>query len=61
MISPLQDIFRNCTPFIKCVAKANGTIIDDALGLYLVMLINNLLEYSSTCSDKTGSLWFYSK
>ena len=29
--------------------------------LDLVMLMYNLLEYSSNYSDMTGSLWFYSK
>ena len=27
---PTQAAFRNCAPFIKCITKIDGTIIDDA-------------------------------
>ena len=48
---------KNCAPFIKI----DGTRMDDVDDLDLVMLMYNLLEYGSNYSDKTGSLWFYSK
>ena len=32
----------------------------DAEDLDLVMLMYNLIENSSNCSETTGSLWFYS-
>ena len=53
--------FKNCASFIKCIIKIDGTTIDDAKNLDLVMQMYNLLEYSSNYSDTTGSLWFYSK
>ena len=56
-----QVAFKNCAPFTKCVTKITGTTIDDAEDLDLVMLMYNLLEYSSNYSETTGSLWFYSK
>ena len=43
------------------MTKIDGTTIDDAEDLGLVMLMYNLLEYSLNHSDTTGSLWFYSK
>ena len=46
--------FKNCAPFTKCMIKIDGTTIDDAEDLDLVMLMYNLIEYIS-------SLWFYSK
>ena len=49
----------HCEPFIKCITKIDE--IDDAEDLDLVMLLCNLLEYSSNCSDTAGRLWFYSK
>ena len=55
-----QVAFKNCSPFIKCTTKIDGTTIDDAEDLDLVMLMNNLLEYSSGYSDMTGSSWFFS-
>ena len=56
-----QVAFKNCALFTKCVTKITGTTIDDAEDLDLVMLMYNLLEYSSNYSETTGSLWFYSK
>ena len=41
--------------------KIDGTTIDDAGILDLVMPMHNLIEYSSNYSETTGSLWFYSK
>ena len=37
------------------------TAIDNAEDLDLVMPMCNLIEYSSNCSEATGSLWFYAK
>ena len=56
-----QLAFTNCAPFTKCITKIDGTRIDDAENLDLVMPMYNLIEYSSNYSEKTGSLWFYSK
>ena len=56
-----QLAFENYAPLPKYVTKIHGTTIDDAEDSDLVMLIYNLLEYRSNCSDMTGSLWFYSK
>ena len=53
--------FKNCAPFVNYITKIDGTTIDVAEDLDLVMSMYNLLEYSSSYSDKTGSLWFYSK
>ena len=38
--------FKNCTPFTKCIKKIDGTILDGAEGLDLVMLTYNLVTYS---------------
>ena len=53
--------FKNCAPFTKCITKIDGTTIDDAEDLDLVMPMHNLIEYSSYYSETTRSLWFYSK
>ena len=45
----------------NCITKSDGTTIDDAEDLDLAMQMYNLLEYSSSYSDTTGSFWFYSK
>ena len=51
--------FKNCAPFIICITKIDGTTIDDAEDLNLVMPIYNLLDYSSNYSDTKGSSWFF--
>ena len=56
-----QVLFKNCASFTKCVTKIDGTTIDNAQDLDLVMLMYNLIEYSSNYSGETGSLWSYSK
>ena len=56
-----QVAFKICAPFTKCITKIDGTTIDDAEDLDLVMPMYNLIEYSSNYSETTGSLWFYSK
>ena len=52
--------FRNCTSFSKCITKVDGITIDEVEDLDVVMLIYNLLDYSSNYSDMTGSSWLYS-
>ena len=52
-----QVIFTNCAPYTKCITKVNGTTIDHAVDLYLVMAMYNLIEYSSNYSETTRSLW----
>ena len=41
--------------------KIDGTTIDDAEDLDLVMPMYNLIGYSSNYFETTGSLWSYSK
>ena len=53
--------FKSCAPFISYITKVDGTKINDAEDLDLVMPMYYLLECSSNYSDKTGSLWFCSK
>ena len=57
----IQVVFNNCAPFTKCIIKIDGTTIDDAENLNLVMPMYNLIEYSSNYSKTAGSLWFGSK
>ena len=52
-------VFKNSTPFFKCISKINGVKIDNAEDLGVVMPIYNLLEYSKNCKKTTGSLWNY--
>ena len=54
-------IFKNCAPFIKCISRINGTDIDNAQDIDIVMPMYNLIEYSDNYSKTSGSLWQYYK
>ena len=56
-----QILFTNYAPFTKCITNIDGTTIDDAEALDLVMPLYDLIEYSSNYSQTTGILWFYLK
>ena len=43
---------KNCAPFTKCIIKIDGTPVDYAEELDLVMPMYNLMEYSSNYSEK---------
>ena len=51
--------FKNNAPFISCISKINGVLIENAEDLYIVMPMYNLLEYSKNYSKTSGSLWNY--
>ena len=46
-------VFKNNAPFINCTTKINGTKIDDAEDLDVVMRMYNLLEYSKNYKKTT--------
>ena len=54
-----QVAFKNCAPYTKCITKIDGTTIDNAEDLDLVMSMCNIIEYSSNYSETTGNLWFH--
>ena len=54
--NPTPVAFKNCATFTKCIIKIDGTKTDNAEDLDLVMLMYNLIEYSSNYSETTGIL-----
>ena len=52
-------ILKNNAPFISCITKINGELIEDADDLDIVMPMYNLLEYSKNYRKTTGSLYNY--
>ena len=50
---PTQLAFKNFVSFIKSITKIDGTTINDAEDLDLVMPISNQKEYSSNYSETT--------
>ena len=49
-------ILKNNAPFISCVSKIKGTLIDNAEDLDIAMPIYNLIEYSKNYSKTSGTL-----
>ena len=52
-------ILKNNAPFISCITRINGELIEDADDLDVVMPMYNLLEYSKNYRKTTGSLYNY--
>ena len=54
-------IFKNCAPFNKCINRINGTEINKARDIDIVMPMYNVIGYSDKYSKTSGSLWKYCK
>ena len=48
--------FKNCASFKKCRIEINETLIDDAEHINIAMPTHNLIEYSDSYFDTSGSL-----
>ena len=56
-----QVILKNNAPFISCISKINGVLVENAEDLDIAMPMYNLLEYSKNYSKTSASLWNYYK
>ena len=54
-------INKNWAPFTKCITIINGTDIDNAQDIDIVMPMYSLIEYSDNYSKTSGSLWQHYK
>ena len=52
-------ILKNNAPFVSCVTRINGELIEDADDLDIVMPMHNLLGYSKNYRKTIGSLYNY--
>ena len=52
-------ISKNNAPFVSCITRINGELIEDADDLDIVMSMYNLLEYSQNYRKTIGSLYNY--
>ena len=52
-------ILKNNAPFVSCITRINGELIEDADDLDTVMSMYNLLEYSKNYRKTIGSLYNY--
>ena len=50
-------ILKNIVPFISCITRINGELIEDADDLDIVMPMYSLLEYSKNYRKTIGSLY----
>ena len=54
-------ILKNNAPFVSCITRINGELIEDADDLDIFMSMYNLLEYSKNYRKTIGSLCNYYK
>ena len=52
-------ILKNNEPFVSCITRINGELIEDANDLDIVIPMYNLLEYSKNYRKTIGSLYNY--
>ena len=52
-------ILKNNAPFVSCITRINGELIEDADYLDIVVSMYNLLEYSKNYRKTIGSLYNY--
>ena len=52
-------ILKNNAPFLSCITRINGELIEDANDLDIVIPMYNLLEYSKNYKKTIGSLYNY--
>ena len=52
-------ISKSNAPFVSCITRNNGELIEDADDLDIVMSLYNLLEYSKNYRKTIGSLYNY--
>ena len=52
-------ILKNNAPFVSCITRINGELIEDADDLDIAMSIHYLLEYSKNYRKTIGSLYNY--
>ena len=52
-------ILKNNAPFVSCITRINGELIEDADDLDIVMPMYNLLEYRKNYRKTIGSLYNY--
>ena len=50
---------KNNAPFISCISKINGELVENAEDLDIVITMYNLLEYSKNYEKTSGSLFNY--
>ena len=54
-----QAILENNAPFISCISKINGVLVENVEDLDIVMPMYSLLKYSKNYSKTSASLWNY--
>ena len=52
-----EIILKNCAPFTNCISEINNTYIDIPKDLDVAMLLYNLIKYSDSYLETSGSSW----
>ena len=57
----IKVAIKNCAPFQKCRKEINDTFVDEADFINIAMPMHNLIEYSDSYCDTSGSLWQFTR
>ena len=60
-INATKVVFENCAPFKDCRTEINDTFVDYPDFINIAMSLYNLIEYSDSYSDSSGSLWGFKR
>ena len=55
----IQVILKNNAPFISCISKINGLLVENAEDLDIAVPMYNLPKYKNNYSKASASLWNY--
>ena len=53
--------FKNCAPFTRCVTHINDEYVETAKNLDIITPMYNLVEYSDSYADSSGSLYQFKR
>ena len=53
--------FKNCAPFKECRTEINEAFVDEIEHINIAMPTYNLIEYSDSYPDTSGSLWQFKR
>ena len=54
-------VFKSCAPFRRCVTHINDEHVETAENLDIIMPMYNLIEYSASYADSSGSLYQFKR
>ena len=61
IVADTNVVFKDCSPFTRCVSHINDENIESAETLDIIMRVYNVIEYSDNYADSSGSLYQFKR